>query len=502
MTSGKAIKLIISAVLITTAALFFSIEAHSKTIYVDGNTKNNRGKGTAESPYKYIQTGIRKMSSQGGDTLIIKSGRYTHPKDALIDFKSGGKKGYNIIKAEVDGEVIVDIPQAANVPSSFLIQNNKYLQLEGLKIISEGTDFMKAIDNSSYIKIFRTAFEGGPPNNNRVNFSVGNGSSYVLLEDVWFYGGGGRIKLIVYEAEKIVLRRVLIRHDHGWSNVLKAEPEGGGTIYNSKDVSVQNLIVIDSGKNSTNEGSPWAGAFTLANNGKNGAVCKNNDIRGSIVFDVEGNGFDHGGYFEITDISFEDILVWWTGDEPNRGGAIAHSNQSYKSTTAKRFLVGNQSYAGAVWGGKRSEITFKDSVIYKAVYAFGGNGPEQGSITSSGNTCILSRKCGINDSTRQNLPKGVIDSIYRPNTPSAMSNLPNLKYQIGKSGTLYGEPGFDEVQTIPLWPWPLEDRIKADLGSARNLPETSPAKRGFTASDLPLTDYLWQSVIEQVSVNQ
>ena len=33
---------------------------------------------------------------------------------------------------------------------------------------------------------------------------------------------------------------------------------------------------------------------------------------------------------------------------------------------------------------------------------------------------------------------------------------------IGVSGTLHGEPGYDQVTNDDLWPWPEEARIKAD----------------------------------------
>ena len=60
----------------------------------------------------------------------------------------------------------------------------------------------------------------------------------------------------------------------------------------------------------------------------------------------------------------------------------------------------------------------------------------------------------------------------------------NIVKRIGVSGTLHGEPGYDQVTNDDLWPWPEEARIKADLAESNS--------RGFSASSKSLTNYLWE----------
>jgi len=77
----------------------------------------------------------------------------------------------------------------------------------------------------------------------------------------------------------------------------------------------------------------------------------------------------------------------------------------------------------------------------------------------------------------------------------------------GKSGTLYGEDGFDEETSIPMWPFPLEDLIKRKFseyqysGDTYNGPYharvrkgsgTLTGNRGFAVNGQTLTNYVWE----------
>ncbi|UXI70335.1 hypothetical protein [Tahibacter amnicola] len=78
-----------------------------------------------------------------------------------------------------------------------------------------------------------------------------------------------------------------------------------------------------------------------------------------------------------------------------------------------------------------------------------------------------------------------------------------ILYRTGRSGTVWGEPGFDELTAESLWPWPHEAAIKAVFAEPNTpLPGNTPAAndtvRGFTvATDafgrpMTLTRYIWQ----------
>ena len=61
----------------------------------------------------------------------------------------------------------------------------------------------------------------------------------------------------------------------------------------------------------------------------------------------------------------------------------------------------------------------------------------------------------------------------------------NLLYRYGIDGTHYGEANFNTLTTVPLWPWPNEDRIK------REMCEQTGVTRGFCQAR-SLTHYIWE----------
>jgi hypothetical protein len=74
-----------------------------------------------------------------------------------------------------------------------------------------------------------------------------NGNTDNLIEDVWVWASGQRIIAINYRADRNVWRRVIVRGD-GCGTAACAgsgNPNVGVTIYDSSDVSFQNVLVLD-----------------------------------------------------------------------------------------------------------------------------------------------------------------------------------------------------------------------------------------------------------------
>ena len=475
-------------------SLFFVSGATSvlaTTYYVDANSADNNGSGTVSSPLKYISSGISKMSTAGGDTLIIKSGTYSNSLDDMSTFVSGTTGNYNIIKAEVDGGV--------TVTQGFSINNNTHhVQIEGIKFAS---NYAKYVDGANHIKILRCAFEGGPLTGNRYTFSMGskfNTTEYILIEDSWFYGPGGRQNLAIYKSNKIVIRRVVLRHDHGWSNINKTDPEGVGTIYNSNDVEIQNIIIIDSSKNSSNVGSEWVGGMTIVNNVASEGTCQNNNMIGSIILNVTGNGIAFDGNGEVQNITLKDTVIWWSNSGSGDGG-ISMNNPGQKTVFASNMTIGNLSFGVGLWGGTNSNITINNSIIYGMdLFPIGTPSASDGTITNSYNNCS-------NNSNNSLCTKGTGIVTFDPTT-NGLSHIPrietgttlitsgqagsrmgaNITNKMGVSGTLWGETGYNTLTDQPLWPWPNEARIYDDMNSVSN--------RGFAAPGITLTNYIWSAI--------
>jgi hypothetical protein len=77
-----------------------------------------------------------------------------------------------------------------------------------------------------------------------------------------------------------------------------------------------------------------------------------------------------------------------------------------------------------------------------------------------------------------------------------------IMFMTGATGTLYGEDGWDQLTTQPLWPFPNEDQIRKDM-AAYNGPGAAGA-RGFATgtsrdgSPQTLTKYIWEYLGNQI----
>jgi hypothetical protein len=170
----------------------------------------------------------------GGGTLVLMPGSYGE-----IGNQPVGKPGaWNVIKAATDGTVTVS---GLNLGKG----RAHYLQIEGVDIVGSGQKNIAG----SFVKLIRSSVRGGPASNNVSKLVIGTsdatpGADMVLLEDVLVYGSGGRYDVLVYNSDRVVLRRVIARHGGGWTDT-KGDPQGSISLYNSRNIVTQNIVAID-----------------------------------------------------------------------------------------------------------------------------------------------------------------------------------------------------------------------------------------------------------------
>ncbi|MBL4623516.1 MAG: RnfABCDGE type electron transport complex subunit D, partial [Immundisolibacteraceae bacterium] len=314
---------------------------------VNGNDANDGQSGAV----KTLKAAWALMPAGGGHTMLIKPGTYSDPNDAVVtsDIVNGSIGNYNVIKAEVDGTVIIMQPMdlqpltaaPAGSPSTSdgLATTPQYLQFEGLKWVNEidNTPAAGAGNGANvsivghHIKILRSAFRGAGNCNNFATLAIGRGvteaqnwqpTHHILIEDSWSYGLGGRYNISIFHTDNIVIRRVVLRHDGGWNGAsevagCKNDPEAAIATYNSADVHLQNLIVIDSDiPYSAPGGNPngnWEGTIYTLYNAESGVINANNPnndvnqvnvlgvvhdntgstITGNIILFSHGNGYKY-----------------------------------------------------------------------------------------------------------------------------------------------------------------------------------------------------------------
>ncbi len=402
------------------------------------------------------------LSASGGDTLLIAPGTYAGTNNAIDGDGAGTLAAWNTVKAIADGSVTISASLA-------LPAGDHYLRFEGLRWNSpEG----KSV-TGRYVKFLRCGFVGGPSTGNAVTLAIGTnnftpGAQYILLEDGYSYGPGGRYNVLVYNADRIVLRRLVVRHDNGWSDT-QGNPQANVSLYNSTRVLTQNLLLLD-----THPVGYFEAALYHPSNGP--AV---NDIRnmGLIVANVDANGVGWDGGTQGAVLSLDDAAIFHTNFGASVSGS-AHQGAMQRLTVVQQSGGGVNDWVG---GGN---FNLTRSVLWQI------QGSNLSAINASGNVCFNASCSGqttLNPaiSGLLYLPRIEAGSALQTAGPGATRVGAVIVKQLGAPESLYGEAGYDQATTAELWPWPQEALIKqamcADAG----------VSTGFCAST-SLTRYIWE----------
>jgi hypothetical protein len=466
---------------------FFLSAAQASTYYIDDNGSDS-GSGTDLSPWRTLDK-VWTVDNSGGDTIIIKNGTYDYAGMEIDgNVPSGSAGAYTVIKAENDGGAVFTLNNALQMRyTSTPLQ--QYIQIEGFKF--SGT-YEKRIYGTN-IKFLRCAFKGGPSSGNAANTTIGgndngaNLATYILMEDCWFYGAGGRYKLMVFNTEHVVLRRVTIRDDAGWNDSPNTgNPEACLAWYNSSEGEIQDVVLIDSNLNYYEYTQAF---YYIRNTSANpDHVANNVNVRGMVILNskemcirADANG--------ITGVAFSDVA---TADCQNGmlsyGGSTSINVSVTRYGTTKISMTQSGDFQGGIghWGSGTVSAT-NGIVANQSGADFDGVSPTYFDTYNNGS----------------NLGSGTGRQTYNPHTNGwlypvrieAASNLltagsgggqmgPKITTKIGTSGTLHGETGYATDTGEALWPWPYEARIKTDFSEI--------AARNWTASTNTLTEYIWQ----------
>lgn len=440
-----------------TILLAAAAAAQGATYYVDVNAPNDSGSGAIGQPKKHIRSGAALMSTLGGDTVVVAAGTYAGANNAIDGLVRGQPGAWNTVKAATDGSVVITAP--LDIPLG-----DHYLQFEGLK-----WDYadQKSIQGR-YVKLLRCAFKGGAASGNSVGLAIGTndatpGAQYILVEDAYAYGAGGRYNVLVYNADKVILRRVVARHQDGWSDTV-GNPQANVSLYNSTDVVTENLLLLDSHPTGYYEAALY--------HPSNGPAGSNIRDLGAIILNIGGNGVGWDGGTPSAGNRLEDGIVWNTS-------YAASSNGSAHGGTMDRLTVGQNSQGGINDYNGGGNFTLTHSLMWQAT-----SGNLQ-AITHSNNVCFnpaCSGEASLNPATSGLL---YLPRIEAGSALAAAGVGANVTKRIGVSGTLYGEPGYDQLTAENLWPWPNEAAIKTAMCTDAGV------STGFCAAPT-LTRYVWE----------
>ncbi len=417
----------------------------------------------------------------GGDTLEVENGTYSGVNNTIDELiPSGTSANYTVIKARN----IDDSTSHVTITAPFAIGDGAgtpphHYEIHGLKFKSTSGKGLVGHD----IKIFKTAFEGGAATGNQMTFSIGDntaGKTYnILLEDIWSYGLGGRYNILIYNSQNIVVRRAVIRHDGGWA-CDGSNPESAITIYNSRFIELQNVIVLD-GVSTAGDCQGFNSFYNVSNNA-GGTQHENVRIVGSIAINnSSGSGMSWDAPNSINNAVLENSAIMNSGN-----GIIA--NGSSKNVTIKNVTITGNADGIAKYDAS-DKFTISNTIIYN-------NSGESlrgvpGSDVVGGVLCYSTSGTGSCSIANIDPSSAGLTYLARIETTSYLSTAGTGGNQIGAqivnktgvSGTLYGESGFNVSQSA-LWPWPNQNRIAADLCAVRNT--------GFCNSNI--TNYIWSAL--------
>ncbi len=438
------------AVLLTAA-----LQAQAAVYYVatDGSDSAD---GSQASPFATIGQGISALAS--GDTLIVRDGIYEGKANFIRNLPSGSPGNYTTVKAENPLEVRIRETGELNYVEEMIELEGSYMRADGfiIDLKNSATPPFIVKLGGDHLKLTRSIIKRGgelDPYGGLVNVD----GSYNLVEDVagvgvcryCFFTGGPSD-----DDQYNIFRRVVGRFDYANSDQPKATfaTYGNNSGHNVHSSLYQNVIALDGNAVPIGNEKKYGGFYNPKN-------AKDVHYYGSMVLN---EGTHHAGMF--------------VQEQQGEGTIVEH--------TVVWDLHGNNGADGIRENGGGGQA-FRNLTI-------GGDIPDdfvsQIDGSSPSNSII-----GGN-------PASLVDGGGQGAT---------ILYRYGKSGTLWGEAGYDQLTDEPLWPWPYEDKIKEVFAEPHQppsgyAPSSNETVRGFTVAkdrfDQPmtLTRYIWQYLGEPV----
>ena len=463
-------------------------------LLAEGREQNTRGQALQASskyitPSDSLATAIRQLNP--GDTLILGDGVY---KQTLgLNNVHGTPDNYITIKAENDGQAIIDGERHLGWDGgrqTMIISNSSYVNIEGI--------FAKdCFGNDTYTGQCHTVHIWEPShhiNFRRVTAMSGYSARFaisdnptthhILFEDCAAYGEGHYGIYIGPANHHITLRRFFSEwkeyYNCGWACNIE--------LYGGYDDIFENVVSFNTsdrdlpcwGTDWSDGQEKWLPVHDFVFPGRN------QKLLGSIAVNGKGDSFVLTG---TNDSTFENIVsINAINKETNHEGFLINvSRPPFCSASTGNILnnfawINNDPAArGTAVFGERSDcpgvpgpsLTVKNSF-------FQGNDSAYAFYKARNDSSILNHSHNRFSSNISNLyyqtSAGENESRLDPNWNTAkygygaylMASKTNLAGQ-GENGETIGADVLYRYQdgvltNEPLWPWPMEDRIKAESG--------------------------------------
>ncbi|WP_196138875.1 hypothetical protein [Aliikangiella sp. G2MR2-5] len=496
---------------------------------------SNDGRSQSK-PWKSFSYAFNHSDFEAGDTLFLMPGDYSIAKGTgilrsvdyhgkALPYSAGipsgrGRDFPTRLSALKPGTV--KLTGEGNTQPLFLGRKRekaRFIEIDGLKV--EGGS---ALYNTQYVAIKNSGIYGG------LYVGTGDhhqGNTHNLIEDVWVWAANRRAIAMNYRAHYNVWRRVVVRGEGcdkaGCESAPKADPSIGFTVYDSHDVSVQNMMVVD---RLLRADKPY-GDFATAQHTTRERVKASNQsgkpIDGSHYYlgrnewlgSMSVNSQDFSLHFEADNVTEGEEPVWTIKHFVSLGntlGGINIGNKPYNYDDADRppSIIENASIFLSQAKPNVSAIRVspeQDSVIIRNSLTIGATrtgynarGSEV-SNSASFDPKATEKPFDVSDCDGECkvLPASPIRNgfIQYPVDVENGSNINNWLAQnnvgarvvqrYGRSGSFFGDEGYNELTDESLWPWTNEARIVAEMCF------DAKVERGFCQGEKPsLSQYIWE----------
>ena len=419
----------------------FPAPLHAATYYVSP-TGNDNNTGLSEAqPWASFDRAVNYYAQgeqlQPGDTLILLDGVYNH---SIYPQYTEGTSGNPItIKAKNDGKAIID-GQGVRTPVSLdHWAANDYFIFEG--IVAKNSSQNVYHINGSHNIFRRTSGYNAWTDGNSFIYEMAANTSNNLIEDC-VAAGTGRILVLVYNSSNNIVRRCFIdwmNHDSRqwhdfwpWGEDLK--------IYNASNNIAENIIGYGS--------ISAASILVIANDPS--VQANNNQVLGSIAIN---GGINRDG----------SLRYWGSCGTPEPCGPQDRPQPTQYTTVIDFDWPGTRSGFELFGSGERRNDVFRDILAWRNAGLGFSNESDQGVLPVNSlvdhatmlNNGIDGRPVDSGQGKSVNL--GKFNELTVTN-----SRIEGTSYQ-GTGARLTHRYVDGQLTTQPLWPWPMEDRIKTEF---------------------------------------
>ena len=481
------------------AALALAPETWAADVFYIGVAGNDAADGrSATTAWRSFRAAFGRMAP--GDELVLLDGEYSEAAGTgSISYAGAGPDaGPASSQIPAGRESAVTRVRALN-PGKVTVRGKLFIgrtQRKDRHIVVEGITFIGGgnLHNTAHVVIRNCGFRG--------TLGIGTndhhqGNDDNLVEDVWVWASGERAIAVNYRANRNVWRRVVVRGDGCGTAECRNRPNIGITVYDSSDVSLQNVMVVD--RVLAPSDSPY-GDFAAAQHTVGRYLFGRNEWLGTISIRSPDAGYylepDRGGTVDPT-FRLSNVIAWDSAHSAiniaRAGSANVIENATVRSLGGDGIRLAPALGAGAlrnvlVAGAQRYGINSRYPPRHVAVDAAVPFNQEKCT------TVCLVKHDALADGRVPSLRYLVRiepGSRLKGKGAGGADIGANVMYRYGKDGSRFGDPGYNALTREPLWPWPNEERIKAEMCG------DPVVMRGFCSAP-SLTRYVWELLGHQM----